>query len=224
MFEAEIELEKKSNSFGPVLFIAVLVLCIAGIVFYAVRESRKSMSETQASQLITSILKTKGPSTLHFKTGVVKQTVDDKPFDPQYKLLEKAGLVKTAKRDGALDVTLTSAGERVLADIKDVSRTKRLEGGESIVVPLADRRLVAITKVEVLSPTRANVSYTWKWQPNRLGEIFEASNPLVTGFNVWDRQTLIKDYGVDFYHADPKPEQFSFVRGANDGWSILQEQ
>ena len=224
MFEAEIELEKKSNSFGPVLFIALLVLCIAGIAFYAVRESRKSMSETQASQLITSILKTKGPSTLHFKTGVVKQTVDDKPFDPQYKLLEKAGLVKTAKRDGALDVTLTSAGDRVLADIKDVSRTKRLEGGESIVVPLADRRLVTITKVEVLSPTRANVAYTWKWQPNRLGEIFDASNPLVTGFNVWDRQTLIKDYGVDFYHADPKAEQFSFVRGANDGWSILQEQ
>jgi hypothetical protein len=200
------------------------VLCIAGIVFYAVRESRKSMSETQASQLITSILKTKGPATLRFKTGVVKQTVDDKPFDPQYKLLEKAGLVKTAKREAALDVTLTSAGERVLGEIKDVSRTKRLEGGDLIGVPLADRKLVAITKVEVLSPTRANVWYTWKWQPTRLGEVFDASNPLVSGFNVWDRGTLIKEYGVDFYHADPKPEQFNFVRGADDGWSILQEQ
>lgn len=222
MFEAEIEMEKRSNSFGPVLFIAVLVLSIAGVIYYAVHESKKSMSETQASQLITSILKTKGAATLHFKTGYVKQTVDDKPFDPQYKLLEKAGLIKTSKRDLGLEVMLTSAGERVIGDIKEVSRTKRLEGGESIVVPLAERKLVAITKVEVFSPTRANVAYSWKWQPTRLGEVFDASNPLVSGFNVWDRGTLIKDYGVDFYHADPKPETFSFVRDSNDGWSILQ--
>ncbi len=224
MFEAEIEMEKKSSSFGPVLFIAVLVLAIAGVIYYAVHESRKSMSEAQASQLITSILKTKGPATLHFRTGLVKQTVEEKPFDPQYKLLEKAGLIKTSKRDGGLEVMLTPAGERVLGEIKDVSRTKRLEGGESIVVPLADRKLVAITKVEVLSPTRANVAYTWKWQPTRLGEVFDASNPLVAAFSVWDRGTLIKDYGVDFYHADPKPEQFSFVRGSDDGWSILQAE
>lgn len=223
MFEAEIEMEKKSSSFGPVLFIAVLVLAIAGVIYYAVHESKKSMSEAQASQLITSILKTKGPATLHFKTGVVKQSVEDKPFDPHYKLLEKAGLIKTSKRPEGLQVALTSAGEKVLSDTPDVSRTKRLEGGESITVPLANRKLVAITKVDVLSPTRANVAYTWKWAPTKLGEVFDASSSLVTGFGVWDRQTLIKDYGVDFYHADPKPESFKFVRGSNDGWSIAEE-
>lgn len=222
MFEAEIEMEKKSSSFGPVLFIAILVLAIAGGIYYAVHESKKSMSETEASQLITSILKTKGPSVLHFRTGLVKQTVDEKPFDPQYKLLEKAGLIKTAKRDGGLQVTLTSAAEKVLSDTKGVTRTKRLEGGESIEVPLAFRKLVAITKVEVKSPVRATVAYTWKWEPTKLGEIFDASNPQVTSFNVWERGSLIKDYGVDFYHAEPKAEQFAFVRGANDGWSIAE--
>ncbi len=222
MFEAEIEMERKSNSFGPVLFIAVLVLCIAGVIYYAVHESSKSMSESQASQLITSILKSKGPSTLHFRTGLVKQTVDEKPFDPQYKLLEKAGLIKTAKRDGGLEVTLTAAGERVLGDIKDVSRTKRLEGGEAITVALATRKLVAITKIDVLSPQRVNVAYTWKWEPTRLGEIFDASSPLVASFNVWDRGSLIKDYGVDFYHADAKAEQFNFLRVGDDGWSIAE--
>jgi|ERR1035441_9384405 hypothetical protein len=222
MFEAEIEMEKRSSSFGPVLFIAVLVLAIAGGIYYAVHESKKSMSETEASQLITSILKTKGPSVLHFRTGLVKQTVDEKPFDPQYKLLEKAGLIKTAKRDGGLQVTLTSAGEKVLSDTKGVTRTKRLEGGESIEVPLAFRKLVAVTKVDVKSPARATVAYTWKWEPTKLGEVFDASNPMVSSFNVWERGSLIKDYGVDFYHAEPKAEQFAFVRGANDGWSIAE--
>jgi hypothetical protein len=223
MFEAEIEMEKRSSSFGPVLFIAVLVLAIAGVIYYAVHESRKSMSETEASQLITSILKTKGPATLHFKTGVVKQSVDDKPYDPHYKLLEKAGLIKTAKRPDGLQVSLTSAGEKVLGDTPNLSRTKRLEGGESITVPLANRKLVAITNVNVLSPTRANVSYTWKWETTRLGDVFDASSSLVTSFGVWDRQTLIKDYGVDFYRADPKAESFKFVRGPNGGWSIAEE-
>lgn len=223
MFEAEIEMEKKSSSFGPVLFIAVLVLAIAGVIYYAVHESKKSMSEAEASQLITSILKTKGPATVHFKTGVVKQSVEDKPYDPHYKLLEKAGLIKTAKRPDGLQVALTSAGEKVLSDTPNVSRTKRLEGGESITVPLANRKLVAITKVEVLSPVRANVSYTWKWEPTKLGDVFDASASLVTGFGVWDRQTLIKDYGVDFYRAEPKPESFKFVRDKNDGWSIAEE-
>jgi hypothetical protein len=223
MFEAEIEMEKKSSSFGPVLFIAILVIAIAGVVYYAVHESNKKMTETQASQLVTAILKQKGPTVLTFRTGLVKQSEAEKPFDPHYKLLEKAGLVTTAKKDGGLVVNLTAAGERVLTDIKGVTRTKRLEGGEVIAVPLASRKLVAITKLDVLSPVRANVTYTWKWEPTKLGEVFEASNKLVSSFGVWDRQTLIKDYGVDFYHADPKTESYPFVRGANDGWSIVEE-
>lgn len=221
MFEAELEMEKKSSSFGPVLFIAVLVLAIAGVIYYAVHESKKSMSEAEASNLITTILKQKGPVTLQFRTGYVLPSADEKPFDPHYKLLEKAGLIKTAKKNGGLQVQLTPAGERVLSDIKDTVRTKRLEGGETIVVPLASRKLVAITKLEVLSPVHANVAYTWNWEPTRMGDVFDAASPLVASFNVWDRQTLIKDHGVDFYHSDPKPEQFSFVRG-NEGWSIAE--
>ena len=222
MFEAEIEMEEKSSSFGPVLFIAVLVLAIAGVIYYAIHEKNKSMTEAEASQLITSILKTKGPATIRFRTGIVKQTVEDKPFDPQYKLLEHAGIIKTAKHDAALQVALTPAGERVISEIKGTTRTRRLEGGETIVVPLADRKLVAITKVEVLSPSRANVNYTWNWSSTRMGEVFDVNNPLVGKFNVWERGSLIKDYGVDYYHADPKPDSFSFVR-SSAGWSIAEE-
>ena len=223
MFEAEIELEKKSSSFGPVLFIALLVGAIGFGIFYVVHESKKAMTEPEATQILTKILQQKGPSTLHFRTGYVLQTVEEKPFDPHYKLLEKAGLIKTSKKNGGLQVALTSAGEQVLTGIQGVSRTKRSEGGEAIVVPLAVRKLVAVTKLDVQTPSRAVVNYTWKWEPNKLGEVFDASNSMVSGFSIWDRQTLIKDYGVDFYHADPKAEQFTFLRG-NQGWSVAQEE
>jgi hypothetical protein len=223
MFEAEIELEKKSSSFGPVLFIALLVGVIGFGVYYVIHESKKAMTEPEASQLMTSILKTKGPATLHFKTGYVKQNVEDKPFDPHYKLLEKAGLIKTAKKDLGLQVMLTPAGEQVLKGINNVGREKRLEGGESFTVPLASRKLVAISKLDVLTPSRAVVAYTWKWEPNKLGDVFDATSPLLASFNTWDRGTLIKDYGVDFYHADPKAEQLTFVRG-NQGWSIAEQE
>ncbi|HEY3926900.1 MAG TPA: hypothetical protein VGL89_00875 [Candidatus Koribacter sp.] len=180
------------------------------------------MNENQASQLITTILKQKGPATLQFKTGLVKQSQDDKPFDPHYKLLEHAGLIKSVKKDAGLLVTLTPAGEKVLTDIQGTVRTKRLQGGEAITVPLATRKLAAITKVEVLSPTRANVNYTWKWEPTKMGEVFDADSPLVAKFGIWERQSLIKDYNVDFYHAEPKPESFTFVRGPA-GWSIAED-
>jgi hypothetical protein len=222
MFEAEIELERKSSSFGPVLFIALLVGVIGFGIFYVVHESKKAMTEPEASQIITKILQQKGPSTLRFRTGYILQSVDEKPFDPHYRLLEKAGLIKTSKKNGGLQVTLTPAGEQVLSGINGISRTKRSEGGEAIVVPLANRKLVAVTKLDVQSPSRAVVNYTWKWEPNKLGEVFEATSSMVGGFNVWDRQTLIKDYGVDFYHADAKPEQLTFLRG-NEGWSIAQQ-
>ncbi len=222
MFEAELELERKSSSFGPVLFIALLVGCIGAGIFYVVHESKQAMAEPLASQILTKILTDKGPSTLHFRTGYIVQNVEEKPFDPHYKLLEKAGLIKTQKKDIGLVVSLTSAGEQVLGGIQGVTRTKRTEGGESIVVPLATRKLVAITKVDTISPSRSIVNYTWKWDPNKLGQVFDATNSLVGSFNIWERQTLIKDYGVDFYHADPKPETFTFVRGPK-GWSIAEE-
>lgn len=223
MFEAELEMERKSSSFGPVLFIALLVGVIAGGIFYVVHETRKAMTEPEATQLVNAILKSKGAATLHFRTGYVVQNVEEKPFDPHYKLLEKAGLIKTAKKGIGLQVVLTPAGEQVLGSIKGVSRTKRSEGGEAIVVPLAERKLVAITKLNVVTPSKAVVDYTWKWDPNKLGDVFDASSKLVETFNVWDRQTLIKDYGVDFYHADPKPEEFTFLRG-NTGWSIAEAE
>jgi hypothetical protein len=42
MFEAEIEMERKSSSFGPVLFIAILVLCIASVLYYAVSDEARA--------------------------------------------------------------------------------------------------------------------------------------------------------------------------------------
>ena len=46
------------------------------------------------------------------------------------------------------------------------------------VVPLAERKLVGVTKVSMIKPHLARVEYSWKWEPNRMGNNFEASGDL----------------------------------------------
>ena len=68
-------------------------------------------------------------------------------------------------------------------------------------MPIAERKLVEISKITMTNPSHAIVDFTWKWEPNQLGEVFDASGPLVKSFNTWERGTLIEKYDASFYHA-----------------------
>ncbi len=46
------------------------------------------------SPILQSSLESLGPVTLHFSTGLLKTEVDQKPHDPNYRLLEKQGYLK----------------------------------------------------------------------------------------------------------------------------------
>jgi hypothetical protein len=85
-------------------------------------------------------------------------------------------------------------------------------------VPLAERKLVSIDKVTMLKPHLARVEYTWKWESNRLGQEFDASGSLVRSFNSWDRATLIKSYGVDFYATAPSKASVVLMEGETGTW------
>ena len=125
MFEQEVELEKRS-SIVPLLLILALVAAILGVVGYFYMESKKKLTPQDAALVVSGLLKAKGPATIQFRTGSVVPSVNEKPGDPHYRLLAKAGILKVSKtRSGAAQIMLTAAGERQLA-----------------VVPLADRKLV----------------------------------------------------------------------------------
>ena len=72
------------------------------------------------------------------------------------------------------------------------------------------------------SPTRAQVDFTWKWETNKLGNLFDASGSMVKGFNTWDRATLIQKYGANFYRSDPTRVTIALTKG-NAGWQINNE-
>jgi hypothetical protein len=82
---------------------------------------------------------------------------------------------------------------------------------------------VSIDKVTMIKPHLAQVDYSWKWAPNRLGQEFEASGSLVQSFNTWDRATLIKSYGVDFYGAAPAKASVVLIEGDNGTWKPYTE-
>lgn len=223
IFEAEVKMEKQSSVL-PLLLLLSLMAAVLGVVAYVVLEirARQPLSAREAGSVVETILKAQGPAVIHFHGGLVMPSVDEKPRDPHYRLLEKVGVVKTAKAaGGGTMVTLMPAGER-LASIPGFKKWKNADGTTSYAIPLAQRQLVEISNVTMSGVNDATVQYTWKWVPNQLGDDFDAAGKLVKSFNTWDRATLIDKYGADFYHADPTRASVNLVR-TDKGWKVATE-
>ena len=220
MFEQEIEMEQKESSIVPLLLIIGLAGVIVGSVVYWVLQARKTLSPERATAVMTDILNKQGPVTLIFRTGMVEPSINEKPRDPHYKLMEKAGLLKTAEVKGKdrVNVTLTPNGEQVLAKLPDLRKREDKDGTTVYFVPLASKKVVAISKVTMSGPNLARVEYTWQWSPTVVGEIFDTNSKYVKTFNIWDTQTLISKYDVNYYHGEPAKAVINMVRGDNDQW------
>lgn len=172
--------------------------------------------------MVTAALQGSGPAAIHFRTGLVISSVDEKPGDPNYRLLEKAGIIKLAKAGRASLVTLTPGEERLMAEIPGFKKSKEADGTFSYQVPIAQRQLVSITGVNMTGVNTAVVEYTWTWVPNQFGDVFDVGGPLVKSFNLWDRQTLIDKYDAGFYHANPTRASLALVR-TDQGWKTPRE-
>ena len=217
MFEAEVEMEKRS-SFMPLLLMICLVVAIGGLITYVILQVRGKtpLSAQEASGIVAATLQGPGPAVIHFSTGLVKN--DEKLPDPNYRLLEKAGIVKLAKAAaGSVVVSLTPDGEGLLTGLPGLKKSQEKDGSFSYQAPLAERQLLSIGGITPNGDNGVIVEYTWKWVPNQLGNAFDAGGPLVKSFSVWERQTLINKYGVDFYNAGPTKSTLALVR-TDRGW------
>src|SRR5579864_1059070 len=221
MFEAELEMERRS-SFLPSLLLVCLIAAIAGMVAYVVFQVRAKtpLSAQEANGIVAAALQGPGPAIIHFRSGLVVSSVAEKPGDPNYRLLEKAGIVKLAKAPrGAELVSVTPGGERLVTAIPGFKKWKEADGTFTYQVPLAQRQLESITAINMIGVNNATIEYTWKWVPNQMGDLFDAGGPLVKSFNLWDRQTLINKYESDFYHGNPTKSTLALAR-TDKGWKL----
>jgi hypothetical protein len=226
MFEQELELEQKSSTVVPLLLILALAGVIIGTAGYWFVQSRKVLTQPDATNVVTAILKAQGPAVLRFHTGTVKSSINEKPRDPHYKLLEKAGLVKVTTPKGKSEVyniALTPKGEKELTAFPEFQKSQEKDGTLALTVPLARRQLVEVTKVTMNGPSLARVEYTWKWDPTPVGDLFDANGQLVKGFNIWETQTLIEKYGAAFYHGENKRVGVNLVKTDKGGWHVMSE-
>jgi uncharacterized protein YjeT (DUF2065 family) len=223
VFEDEIKMEERSSNVVPLLMALGLVVAIVGGLVYFIKEIKRNLTPQEAQQMVTQILQAQGPITLHFSTGMVEPSMVEKPFDPHYKLLAKAGLVKTGKPTyKGLEVTLTPEGKKMLAACG--AKAKKSDGGgDSYDVPLATRKLVRVTNIEMLSPGLAKVEYEWNWDPTPLGLVFDIKSPDMAGMSQWESATLIQKYGADFYKdSDPKKVTIRVIWDANaKAWKLF---
>ena len=221
MFEAEVAMEKRS--FGPLILVLALLGTILGLVTYVVMQTRQHLAPAEAGQILSAALHAQGPGSVQFHGGMVVASVNDRPTDPHYRLLEKAGLLKIGKQQGrATPIMVNAVTKHQFEAIPEFRQWKDKDGTDVYFVPLAERRLAEVSKVTMKSPTVAVVDYVWKWEPNKIGEIFDASGSTVKSFNTWDRATLIQKYGANFYHGEPTKATVTLVRG-DKGWQIATE-
>src|ERR1700746_3335389 len=100
MFEQEIEMEQRQSSVVPLLLIILMIVAFVGVAAYYVVQNQKVLPATEASNLIANSLKEGGPVTIQFRTGMVIASVAERPRGPNYRLLEKAGLLNVGKDKG----------------------------------------------------------------------------------------------------------------------------
>jgi hypothetical protein len=224
LFAAEIEMERKSSNLGPLIMVLALVAVVGGTIFYFFKTAREVLSVPVATSAVNDVLKAQGGGQINFSIGTVVSSVNDKPMDPHYKLLAKAGILTIKPRTwNSIITTMTQPGEKVLSEISGVEKGKNSDGNITYSVPLAERKIVQIDKITMIKPHLARVDYTWKWVPNRLGKEFDASGDLVHSFNTWDRGTLIKSYGVDFYSAAPSKASVVLAESKDGVWKPYVE-
>jgi hypothetical protein len=222
MFEQELEMEEREASAIPLLLIVALIVAIVGVAGYFLWQNMQVLSPQEAATVINSA-DAQRPAVISVHVGKVTPSVAVKPHDPNYRLLEKAGVLKVGKDEGRITpVTLTAQGTKQFQEIAGVRKTKEEDGTESYAVPIAERKLVGISKVTMANPSHAIVEFTWKWEPNQLGEAFDASGPLVKSFNTWERGTLIQKYNADFYHASPVRTTVTLAK-VGKSWAIAAE-
>jgi hypothetical protein len=223
MFEQEAELEKHNSGILPLLLVIGLVVAVVGVGGHYIWESSKGLSNEQATGVVMAALRSQGAAAIQFYTGPVAASVNVHPRDPNYRLMEKAGWLKLEKGKGPITpIKLTPKGEQQLEAIKGVHKTQEKDNTTAYQVPIAERQLVSISKITMQAPTRAVVEYSWKWQPNELGEVFEASGPLVKSFSSWERATLIQKYNADFYHGSPTKVVLPLMK-TDKGWTIASD-
>ncbi len=222
MFEQELEMEEREASSIPLLLIVAFIVAIVGVAGYFLWQNMQVLTPRGCHVAINAV-DAQRPAVIDVHVGKVTSSVAVKPHDPNYRLLEKAGVLKVGKDQGRITpVTLTPQGERQFQEIAGVRKTKEEDGTESYAVPIAERKLVEVSKVTMANPSHAIVEFTWKWEPNQLGEVFDASGPLVKSFNTWERGTLIQKYDVNFYHANPVTTTVTLAK-VGKSWEIATE-
>lgn len=224
LFAAEIQMEKRSSELGALVMVIALLAVVGGTIFYFFKTARQVLSQPAATSAINEILKAQGSGRINFSVGTIVSNVNEKAMDPHYKLLEKAGIITRRPRSwNSIITTITPAGEQVLSEIVGVENHRSSDGNINYSVPLAEPKLVEVDKITMIKPHLARVDYTWKWVPNRLGREFDAEGDLVRSFNTWDRATLIKSYGVDFYSAAPGKASVVLVESKDGAWKPYVE-
>lgn len=218
MSEPARELEQQRSTILHLLMVAVTVVLI-GVAGYFLLHDRTPLTRSQAMGVVAEALESEGTTTVSFHTGLVRPTPDENPRDPRYRLLVSLGILRVAPGNSVARVSLTANGRAILSQIRGVKNSADVNGAEAYVVPLATVQLDDISSITMSGRDRAVVDFTWRWNPNKLGEGFDASGLRETTFTSAERALLINKHGARYYHQVPTKANIALVR-SELGWQL----
>lgn len=202
------------------IFIVALTVGLVAVAAFFLLQSNRPLTRSEAASAVAQILQAQGPIMVSFHTGLIQDEVNESARDPEYRFLERAGIIKVVPEgNSAAHVSLTVKGSDLLKQIPGVKQSKEPSGRYAYEVPLAEMRLEDVSSIRTAGARHAVVNFTWRWSPNRLGEIFDASATAMRQISSGERSALIDFYGARFYRQAPTSSTVSLVKTA-DGWEL----
>jgi hypothetical protein len=201
------------------LLLALIAGMIGTLVYFIVR-ARVQVTPDQAAPVMSADLKARKPPVAEFRTGVTWYTETWGTSGAQYRLLQRAGVLRVESRQHGekVEISLTPKGEQMLSQTPGVKKEKQSEM-TAYTVPLASRVLVKVDRVTMINPDLARVEYTWKWVPNQFGDIFDSDGTLMKKMDVYERGYLIQNAGANTYHGAVRKDAVDIAHN-DKGWSV----
>ena len=146
----------------------------------------------------------------------------------KYLLLQKAGVIEIQPGGGTTEVMTTSKGDQLFkqfaAQRLEDDKFKLVTGQQycnfrSWAVPIATKQMGAV-RVTSTGDDSADVTYSWKWKPNEIGQAFTAESPLYKSLSTRQQESLSDtDFPLD--NSYPHATKQKFVHDGS-GWRLAR--
>ena len=198
-----------------------------GLVLMALLCGCSGLSRTEAKAILLDT-DTDLEKSIIVQIGFLSSHCGEPPTLGKYLLLQKAGVIEIQPGSSTTEVMTTSKGDQLFkqfaAQRLEDDKFKLVTGQQycnfrSWAVPIAAKQMGDV-RVTRTGDNSADVTYSWKWKPNEIGEAFTAESPLYKSLTTHQQESLSDtDFPLD--NSFPHATKQRFIHDGS-GWHLAK--